>query len=278
MTAYNWNTISEMASEIANRPSRPCRRFGVEIETPEAGQINADGFTKTHDPSVADGECECECDSCSHSCDCGNCSITNGYEENEHCGECYSNELALAYDYGITTDANGVIAETCQELRNARSDHYDHYREHPYGGHIHTEARDLTPLQVALVMRYYRHAQRLFPTEEFFGREVNDYCSAVSDHHIEQTAQGWEIDRMTAINTQNYFAHRYAVEQGRRTQTQRAKSTLEFRQFASTNDHEITLARVAFCIALVDYTAQNRPPYWLLRTQTWQDFAKEIRM
>ena len=271
-------TIAEFIDEIAERPERPCRRFGVEIETPEAGQITASGFTKTHDPSVSDADCECECRDCSHSCDCENCDITNGYGELEHCGECTSNELALCYDYGTTTTALGVIRTTCQELKNAGSDHYDHYRAHPYGGHIHTEARDLTPLQVALLMRYYRHAQKLFPTDEFFGREVNDYCSDISDHEIEQTVQGWQIDRMVAVNTQNYFNYRYALENGRIRPDQKFKSTIEFRQFSSTNDWKLTLTRIAFCVALVDYTAQGFPPYWLLRTKTWQEFAKEIRI
>lgn len=271
-------TLAEFIDEISERPDRPCRRFGVEIETPEASRVSADGFTKTHDPSVADAECECECDSCYHSCDCGNCDITNGYGELDHCGECTSNELALDYHYGATTTAQGVIRTTCQELENAESNHYDEYRAHPYGGHIHTEARDLTPLQVALLMRYYRHAQNLFPEKAFFGRETNDYCSDVSDYDIDQTAQGWQIDRMVAVNTQNYFNFRYGLENNRYTMDSRAKSTIEFRQFSSTNDYKLTLARVAFCVALVDYTAQGLPPYWLLRTKTWQDFAKEIRM
>lgn len=271
-------TLTAFVQEIADRPAKTCRRFGVEIETPEAGSIKAEGFEKTHDPSVADGDCDCDCDSCSHSCDCGNCSITNGYDENEHCGDCYANELALYYSEGTDSTANGFIRRACVELQNAGSDHYDHYRDHPYGGHIHVEARDLTPLQVGLLMRYYRHAQTLFSEQDFFGRDTNDYCSHISESDIEQTVKGWQIDRMTAINTQNYFAFRYDVENGRKRPDQKAKSTLEFRQFASTNNWQLTLARVAFCVALVDYTAQGLAPYWLLRTKTWQDFAKEIKM
>lgn len=278
MTVSANTTLAQFIEQIAERPAKTCRRFGLEIETPEAGSITADGFTKTHDPSVSDGECKCECDSCSHSCDCGNCSITNGYEDNEHCGDCTSNELALDYYQGTDSTGNGLIRQTCEELQNAGSDHYDHYRGHPYGGHIHTEARDLTPLQVALLMRYYRHAQNLFDQDQFFGRETNDYCSDITDRDIDQTVNGWEIDRMSAINTQNYFSFRYAVERGQRSPDQRAKSTLEFRQFASTNNWQLTLARIAFCVALVDYTAQGFAPYWLLRTKTWQEFASVIEM
>jgi hypothetical protein len=276
-------TISEFVNQIAERETtnpRPCRRFGVEIETPEAGRISADGFSKTHDPSVSDPECECECEECYHSCDCGNCDLSNGYGELDHCGECTANELALDYSKGNRSDAYGVIKDTCQELLAIDSQHQDEYRGHPYGGHIHTEARDLTPLKLALLMRYYRHAQRLFPTEEFFGRDTNDYCSHLSESDIEQTAQGWQIDRMVAVNTQNVLNFRERCENypDRYNKDTKAKSTVEFRQFASTNDWRLTLARVAFCVALVDYTAQGLPPYWLLRTQTWQDFAKEIKM
>jgi hypothetical protein len=272
--------MSEFVIEISERPARPCRRFGVEIETPEAGKINARGFDKTHDPSVSDPECECECDECYHSCDCGNCDLSNGYGELDHCGDCTANELALEYENGTDTHANGVIQKTCEELVAVESQHQDEYRGHPYGGHIHIEARDLTPLQLALLLRMYRHAQKLFPTERFFGRSTNDYCQDVSDYDIEQTASGWQIDRMVAVNTQNVlnFRERCETYPDRYNKNTPFKSTVEFRQFASTNDWRLTLARVAFCVALVDYVAQNRPPYWLLRTTTWQDFAKEIRM
>ncbi len=272
MTAY---TFAEFVENVATREPKDCRRFGVEIETPHASKIEADGFDKTHDPSVADSDCECDCDSCNHSCDCGNCSITNGYDDNEHCGDCTANELALLYSYGTRTDGQGAIERTCKELQEVDSDHTDHYRGHPYGGHIHTEARDLTPRQVASVMRLYNKAEALYPAE-FFGRETNDYCSAIGKYAMDMTSNGCEIDRMSAINTQNYFAYRYQLQRGYINEQSKFKSTLEFRQFASTNDWKMTLTRVAFCIALVEFAKNNSAIYWALRSTTWQEFAKVI--
>lgn len=277
MTAYNFDSFAEFIEEVATRDGKPCRRFGVEIETPEACKITPWGFDTTHDPSVADADCECECDECAHSCDCPYCERSD--YGSDHCGSCTDNELALEYHQGTETTGNGYIRRVCEQLQEIGSNHEDHYRSHPYGGHIHTEARDLSTQQLATLLRAYKHAQKLFPTIEFFGREENDYCSRITESNIEDTAKGWSIDRMVAVNTQNVLNFKNAQQNNpdRYNMETVYKSTVEFRQFASTNDWKLTLTRVAFCIALVDYIAKGTPVYWLLRTKTWQEFAREIQ-
>ena len=255
------------------------RRWGVEIESPEVGRVaymfEDEGWRTCVDESVTSPDCDCDCDSCEHRCDCDNCEIRNGYQEPDHCDHCRTNETASRVKYRQQfTDAE---RDALAELHRYNSEDMEN------GGHIHIEARDLTIQQVGLIMKGYLKIEGILGVQ-FTGRE---FC-----HYARDFSEWDETDRLgeryCAVNATNLvrwgrYSSRFTAwaddpdrpalntnPKGAPSDTW--KTTLEFRQFASTARAEIIEARASVCRALVDYFADGGAWYWLARCQT----AKEV--
>ena len=238
----------------ANQSAEPCRRWSYEIEAVGLGgasyALQNLGFDTHNDPSITDAdECQCDCGDCQHSCDCDNCSITNGWDSEPHCSECSDTEAAPS-DYRPVKDTHDTdrLAEACQALRRAGADIDD-----TCGGHVHVDAQDLSAQQVAKVMKLWRKVEEFFP--DLIGREANRYAEEITERDLEDiTAEYPSAERYRAVNALNWINGRHS---GR-------KATIEFRQFAGTLDPQVIIARGYICRALVEYAKSDRPVYWLL--------------
>lgn len=251
------------------------RRWGVEIESPEVGRVaymfEDEGWHIHRDESVTTPDCDCDCESCQHSCDCDRCDIRNGYDYPDHCDNCQSNETAspVKYRQQFTESERDALAEL----------HRYNTEDMENGGHIHIEARDLTIQQVGLVMKGYLKLEAIFGNS-LTGREFNHYARNFSEWDENDKL----AERYCAVNATNLVRwNRYgggfrtwaddpdrpAINQNPKGAPMDTwKTTLEFRQFASTARAEVIEARASMMRALVDYFAQGGAWYWLARCET----------
>ena len=250
------------------------RRWGVEIESPHVAKIghNLDSWDLHNDESVEDPDCECQCDECYHSCDCGNCQITNGWQEVDHCGDCMSNEASspVLWHNRFDTETRETLAHIEVIVNQTMAENE--------GGHIHIEARDLNLSQIGQVQKGYLKLVDLLGWK-FIGRE---FC------HFAKNFSEWdESDRLSerycAVNATNLVRYgsfgfkTWADDPDRQElrslnpkgeKTDYYKTTLEFRQFATTSDPELIEARASILRALVDYFANGGAWYWFAKCQT----------
>lgn len=259
------------------------RRWGVEIESPYISKIASElpAWDTHRDESVDEPECECECEECLHSCDCPSCDITNGWGEVDHCGTCTSNEASSPVLYMNT------LPQGDRETLHSIADRVDNRGEDNEGGHIHIEARDLTLAQVALIQKAYLHLARIMG-ERFTGR---DFCHYARDYrdYSEDDRLG---ERYCAVNATNlirysgYTWKTWADDADRRelstmnpkgAPSDTYKSTLEFRQFATTATPAIIEARASLLRALVDYFADGGAWYWFSKADTAEAMIDLLR-
>lgn len=250
----------------------PVRPYGIEIESPEVAAVirtlQDANFGLTIDGSVTSPDCECDCDSCEHSCNCEHCSITNGYDDPEHCGDCQANECQtpIQYEPQLTERVRRALVE----LHDINSEDLEN------GGHIHINAPDLTAKQGGLLQTVWFRVAELYA--ELIGREPNGYCELRTP--AKNYGEQFDGERMNAVNLTNVarFWNGEGVNDYNHNGTQDTsrKWTVEFRQFASTADPEIIERRAQLCRALVDYIISGGAPYWILRAETAEELAEVI--
>lgn len=257
------------------------RRWGYEIETPEVGRfaytLEDLHFTCTHDGSVMEPDCDCDCDSCSHDCNCDNCAINNGWNDPDHCDSCRTNEASSPVQF--YAKAHPKVAEVLADLHEANTEDMEN------GGHIHIEGRDLSITQIETIIKLWERLVDTMP--EITGRHRNEYCERNSDY-------GDTVERlcvkMRAVNASGLVRTDWGAsnpftwtdqDKGLIPQVQGRhegrRTTLEFREFASTASYPVIHARASIVRALVDYVAQGHAPYWLLRCQTGAQWLEELK-
>lgn len=274
--------VSHFETATQDTESPMVRRWGFEIETPEVGQVghilDDAQFSLTCDGSVTEGDCSCDCDECSHSCDCSNCRITNGWDSPDHCGNCTTNEASSAVQmYGAPS---AKMRQALGELHGINSEDMEN------GGHIHVDARDLSVSQIEAVIKIWEKVTDTIP--RLAGRERNEYCERNSDYgdqHDRLTAkmravnasalvQGQWTNKLTAWKDE---PTRPALGESVKGPFDGYRTTLEFREFASTARAEIIFARASIVRAIVDYVSEGHAPYWILRSQSEEELIQELK-
>lgn len=274
MTAYTTAPAPRTAFELVKyfaqlEPSelpptgRVTRRYGFEIETPQvaryASQLADAGFEITVDGSVSTEDCDCDCSYCSHDCDCSNCGFDSW--DLEHCGICEANEASSPVCY---TPKPAVGMRALEYLHESNREDMEN------GGHIHVEARDLSAVQVAAVMKAWRKIYELLP--DLVGRDYNQWANEMTEDN-----QKWGEAKHIAVNATMISGYRAHLESGKYDlnpygqPTDTLRTTIEFRQFASTAHAPIIYARASVCRALVDYIADNRGLYYLLCAESAEE-------
>jgi len=255
----NAETMQKFVDWATRQPDTDCRRWSYEIECSTIGtyasELQDAGFTTHYDASVDSDGCECSCDICDHKCNCPNCDT----DEDSHCDECQHTEAAPKdYDPVLTT-------HDTKRLDTVRNTLGDAYCGSDTGNHIHVNASDLTAPQVANTLRIWRAIEPKII--ELIGRETTSYASHISDSNIRDTASGQISERYLAVNAQGILHHLAGI---------RAKTTIEFRQFAGTTNADLIVARGFLCRAIVEHVAKNRPLYWLLNAQSASQVLNEL--
>lgn len=274
--------VEHFNTETQDTDSPLVRRWGFEIETPEVGQVghileNAQ-FTLSCDGSVTESDCNCDCDQCVHDCNCDNCRIANGWDSPDHCGNCTTNEASSAVQmYGLPS----------QQMREALAELHDiNTEDMENGGHIHVDARDLSIAQIEAVIKLWEKVTDTMP--RLAGRERNEYCERNSDYgdqHESLTAkmravnasalvQGAWTSKLTAWKDE---PTRPALTPNIRGPFDGYRTTLEFREFASTAKVGHIFARASIVRAIVDYVSEGHAPYWLLRCQDEAEILQELK-
>ena len=270
----------------------PTRFWGTEIEHPRAGQflrklIDLDIFETKEDPTVtpALSPNRCECRECSHSCDCNQCQYNRA-----QCRASQMNEVALAPS---TLAKPRGFEEYCAELTEEVDDYetlfcedcesdLDGVRESEqnWGFHTHIDARDLTLRQVGSVVRLGTYAMKQFANA--FGADQDSYNSHATEDEIERVGTG-EYRQRPSVNASPIltFFSRYQ-EADRPDPSGRPepshKATIEFRSFRATDSGLLHLSRVAVARAIVDYIAEGKPVFWLLREPDLEKFLTELEV
>lgn len=261
---YTSTLTQSLIEWTRKQPNADCRRWSYEIESPEiarhADSLFRVGFECHHDGSVSDVDCDCECDDCQpHSCDCDHCDRADYYDP-DHCATCMATEAAPSNHKPVTT------THDTERLDYVRENLDEDYIDSTCGNHIHINATDLTPRQIANVMRLWDKVQNLL--SPVIGRSYTGYADNITEEDIAEVAQGNTVDRYKAVNTQGILYH---LSNGRHQ-----KSTIEFRQFAGTVDADLIIARGFICRALVEYCQKDQPLYWLNRTTTAKELLAEL--
>lgn len=240
--------------EIRENQTATVRPWGVEIETPAVNDVTRTldraNFGYSYDSSVTETDCRCDCSDCEHNCDCEHCDISYGYSELQHCGTCQANE------------AQSPIMLTAlfnrEQSRALLAIYENDTEEGDNGGHIHVNAIDLTARQVSAVQRSWHYIREHLT--DLIGRE-NPYYAG-DNFSVDPTELHKE--RNSAVNVCPWY---WATNKGTSQPLSRdnidTKSTLEFREFASTANRSLIEARASVCRALVDYIASGQATYWL---------------
>ncbi len=245
------------------------RRYGYEIETPQVARYASDiadaGFEITVDGSVDTEGCDCGCSYCSHACDCPNCGFDSW--DLEHCGICEANEASSPVCYTPKPAIGLGVLSDLHEINRQDMDN---------GGHIHIEARDLSAAQVAAVMKAWRKIYELLP--DLVGRDYNQWAGEMTEDN-----QKWGEAKHIAVNARMISYYRESLATGSYNlspygqPTDSLRTTIEFRQFASTAHAPTIYARASVCRALVDYMAENRGLYYLLKVESASELLELLQ-
>ena len=283
----------------------PVRYWGTEIEHPRAGQfltklIDNTVFETKTDPTVKDadnwGDNKCECRECAHDCGCNQCQANRS-----QCRASGHNEVALMpcliakprgfveYVECLTespTDYEDYFCHNCEcecddgWCENCESGDDVGESEQNWGFHTHIDARDLTLRQVGSVVRLGTYAMKQFPNA--FGADEDTYNSHATGDEIQRIGEG-EFRQRPSVNASgilNYLARYQEADRedpkGRPTTS--LKATVEFRSFRSTDHGILHLSRVATARAIVDYIAEGKPVFWLLRERDLEKFLTELEI
>lgn len=263
-------TYQRLIAFVQNTPDAPCRRWSYEIEAVGLGAVSAElqrlGMFTHNDPSITDSNsCECECSECSHSCDCDRCDIYNGWDNEQHCGECNDTECAPSDDQPVTTTHDlERLPLAIAALNSAGA-----YTDETCGGHIHVDASDLNARQVASVMKLWRKFAELMP--EVIMRENNRYAEPNTDSDLEGIIEGnYAPERYREVNALNWFNAKNS------TREHPNKYTLEFRAFQGEINAELITARGFICRAIIEHAKSNRANIWLLSATDSAKFLREL--
>lgn len=245
--------------------NKTVRRWSYEIEANELGraynELNRLGLDLKNDGSVNERWEDCDCETCEHDCNCNNCSW-DSYDQ-EKCEDSQATEATPnRLNKCLTADHDGKIAEACEALEDCGA-----YIDSSCGGHIHIDAGELTPRQVANIMRVWDKIQEQlwFIVGRTYG-EANGYADRVENYDIESVLSGNESNRCS-VNPNNWLRHR---------QNSGIKNTIEFRQFSGTIDPELIMIRGLVCRKLVEHAERNLPLYYLLNATTPAQVLSEL--
>lgn len=261
-------TTERFIDAVNAMPEVATRRWSFEIESNDSGsatdELEALGMDAHNDGSVST-DCECDCGDCEHSCDCPNCSIANGYDSVDHCGDCLNNEFAPDNSHPVITSTwNGKIEQACDYIQGAGG-----RTDSDTGGHIHIDGTGLTPRKVATAIRIWRKVAELMP--DFIGRGYCSFADEITEYELEafDTLATYTGERYRAINANNLGGQF-------RGRADNYKNTLEFRQFAGTLDHRQIIARGFLCRAIVEMAISNSGIYYILRSTTAEQLLSEL--
>lgn len=279
--------VSKMVSVSNAMPAdKKVRRYGFELESPSVASFASDfediGFTMSHDGSVETPDCNCNCSECEHDCNCDNCSISNGWDEVDHCQDCKANEAQSPITYLHRPEAYARVLRDAKDSWAMPST----YNDENWSNHIHIEARDLTLAQIYAVQKLGHKAGELLP--DLFDRDYNRFALELTPTMLAEVKQGY-TDKFQEVNIEHVLKYRHYAERRGYTEEQLTayevghpaphlnseKSTIEFRLFNTTADPEIIFARVALCRAIVA-TAKKSGLYWALSAETPERFLTAI--
>lgn len=283
-SAFIRGEFDRFAQDLAtSAPALTARTWSFELETPDADIVNmnlmrafrsqteqltavigeqvnpreilefcADGSIERHDGD--NDECECDCRDCTyHECDCDNCDQNNDSPEHD-CGnsDCYQGtgtyqEIKPA-TYCETTHPAHLALLDMAEIENVEINA-------TCGLHIHLGSADLTPRDIANVIRTYRAMSRILDT--IAGRAGTYYAQKNSDSQAQDIQfHAQSTDKYYAVNTAPHFA-------GHRAQT------IEFRQHEGTNSTAEIRAWAMLLMRIVEFAKTNRTTLWLEEAQTF---------
>lgn len=260
-------TTSEKFIDTVNAlPETSTRRWSFEIESNDSGsatyELECLGMDAHNDGSVST-DCDCDCSECEHNCDCDNCSISQGYDSVNHCGNCLNNEFAPDNSHPVITSTwQGKIEQACEYIQNAGG-----RTDSDTGGHIHVDGTGITPAKGATIIRIWRKVAELLP--DLIGRGYCSFADEISDYELERIQQGSTGERYRAVNLNNLGGQF-------RGRADNYKNTVEFRQFAGTLDHRQIIARGYLCRAIVEMAISNQGIYWVLRCTTAEQLLAEL--
>ena len=252
-------------AEIAE--GKTVRRWSYEIEANELGRVGAElvqlGYEIKSDSSVNERWEDCTCDTCDHDCNCNSC----GYDswDSEKCEESQATEATpTTLTKVLTADDNGRLERATELLKDSGA-----YVDSSCGGHIHIDAKEMTPQQVGRVMRLWDTIQdKLWMIVGRTYSEAEGYADRVEHYDIEHIERGEETNRC-AVNPNNYLRHK---------NNSGIKNTIEFRQFSGTLDSELIMLRGLLCRRLVEHAEKNLPIYYLLNAQTPEQVLRELNL
>jgi hypothetical protein len=111
--------------------------------------------------------------------------------------------------------------------------------------------------------------------------EGDGYNSHARQDDIEEIANGRVFGRFSVnpVGVINYLSR----DESDRTDSRldpsaREKATIEFRAMRYTTNPELMKARVALARAIVDYVKDNKPTYWLLRSESLAEILEELEI
>lgn len=283
---------------------RYVRYWGSEFEHPEAGNcayhlanMGAEIYHVSSDSTVPEtSDNNCGCDKCQHSCNCSNCQDKYG-----RCSNAYKNEVAISPREDRNPVAVRIFIEALSDpelignyecydcdtksqfswCENCGEDDLSEAEGNSIGFHTHIDARGLTLRQVGSVMRLGAHAFETWGT--VFGAHQDGYNRTITEGDIENVIKGGYVARDTQINAKPIIEYLDRTHEADQTPAQSRprpaeKATIEFRAFRATNNADLHLARVAFARAVVDYVAEGKPLFYLLRETSFEKFLEALEI
>ena len=282
----------------------PVRYWGTEIEHPRAGQfltklIENEVYETKNDPTVqtALSPNKCECRECGHKCECNQCDYNR-----RQCRSSQDNEVALApcrlpnprgfieYCAELTETPDQFAEGFCYDCERETDDEGYCYNcessdgvsesEQNWGFHTHIDARDLNIRQVGSVVRLGTYAMKQWSNA--FGADIDTYNSHASERELERIANG-EYGERPSVNATPILSYISRYHEADRQDPSEypntsRKATIEFRSFRATDNGLLHLSRVAVARAIVDYIAEGKPVFWLLRETDLEKFLTELEV
>lgn len=293
---------------IANLAERPAfdrvRLWGTEIEHPRAGQFayllgrQTDVYECKDDPTVQHAtDNKCKCHQCEHDCNCREC-----HRRNSRCQNSYTNELATSPS-NFTAPADlleliGNLTETPEDYSEWFCNYCETELDEEYcpncddshdvgetgsnwGFHTHIDSRDLNIRQVGSVVRLATYAMKQWGSA--FGADTDGYNSHATEQEIERIQLEGFTHSRASVNAQgilNWLAKPEADREDPALSSPRVrdKATIEFRNFRATSNGILHLSRVAFARSVVDYIAEGKPVFYLLRETDLEKFLTELEI
>lgn len=276
MSAEIRQQFAKLAHALATgEPKKLARTWGFEIETPEADKVYKQtvrdefqhlNFTQDQSVKTEDGrgeDCDCDCRACNyHDCDCMNCDEQN--TDPEH--DCGSGDCFGCGQYQEITSIGGLDTTHPEALALLEAKSLDECSVNDTCGlHIHIGSADLSPIQVASVIRAYRVVADIL--EPIAGRRNTYYANDNTEADIRRAIDADSTEKYKAVNTAHHF------NGGRWGKAQ----TLEFRQHEGTNDTARVRAWAYLLVRLVEFGKSGKDLYWLAKAKDLDEVLAIIR-